>query len=79
MSARKRIASYEEGIEWIAMNDDLGEPMAKGLGCQITVALLADLFGVSRTKVARDVVAVRKRAVKFAATMGRGRDAQKEV
>lgn len=52
-------ASYREGIEIIALNDDLdSDPI--GL---ISVMLLAELFGVTQDRVAADIVRFRKKKV----------------
>lgn len=40
----------------IAMNDDPGEMDVEAVSDSITVMLLAELFGVERERVARDVV-----------------------
>lgn len=56
-------ASYREGVEWIALNDDVEERDQERLTGYISVALLADIFCVEREKVARDVA--RKRSQIF--------------
>lgn len=49
-------ASYREGVAWIAYEDNLGDDEGvEELAGYISVLLLADLFGVSGEKVARDV------------------------
>lgn len=58
---RKR-ASYREGVEWIALNDDAGSPDAQVrdvVAGYISTCLLADLFGFARERVAKDVVRYR--------------------
>lgn len=60
MSRMKR-ASYRDGIDFIAMNDEadeLDEEVVAGLA---TVLLVSELFGVERDRVARDVVRYRKK------------------
>jgi hypothetical protein len=58
-------ASYTRAIEFIALNDDNGSADALDTrvveGCT-TIVLVSELFGVPRSTVAQDVVAVRKRA-----------------
>lgn len=49
-------ANYREGIDIIAMNDDPMEMDVEAVSESITVMLLAELFGVERERVARDVV-----------------------
>jgi hypothetical protein len=55
-------ASYREAVEWIALNDSAGDDdppeILSGL---VTVCLIADLFGESTERVARDVIRVRRR------------------
>lgn len=63
MSRMKR-ASYRDGIDFIAMNDEpaeLEEDVVAGLA---TVLLVSELFGVERERVARDVVRYRKKEAK---------------
>lgn len=59
-------ASYRNGVDFIANNDepDILEP-AEMVGYP-TVFLLAELFGVSQERVARDVVRLRKQIAKAA-------------
>ncbi|MCA9073038.1 MAG: hypothetical protein KDA84_29150 [Planctomycetaceae bacterium] len=57
-------ASYRYAVKWIALNDSWGDPEAldpESVQHQITVVLIADLFGVLREKVAQDVVKERKK------------------
>ncbi len=54
-------ASYKHGIEIIALNDNAGEMDQDVIAGQISVGLLADLFGVTTARVACDVIAYRKR------------------
>lgn len=52
-------ASYREGIEWIALNDEVGDDEALNeavVATYISTCLLADLFGVTVERVAEDVV-----------------------
>ena len=54
-------ASYRDAIDFIAWNDEaleLDEEIVSGLA---TVLLVASIFGVDTTRVARDVVRLRKR------------------
>lgn len=54
--------SYKAAVAWLALNDGAGDDdacdpeMVSGL---TTVILVADLFGVESSKVARDVVKFR--------------------
>jgi O-glycosyl hydrolase len=54
-------ASYRDGIQWIAQNDEPGEMDPDCVAGFISVALLADLFGKDQAQVAADVVRVRVR------------------
>lgn len=54
-------ASYREGVEWIAHNDDWDPVTVKEVSTLISVVLLADLFGVAPERVAQDVVRSRLR------------------
>jgi hypothetical protein len=71
-------ASYREGVEWIACNDNVGEddPLTAGsdgpaqqairdrIASYISTALLADLFGADPAAVAADVFRARARFVR---------------
>jgi hypothetical protein len=64
MPRRMKRANYRDAIAWIACNDDAGEPDALNLETvhgYISVCLIADLFGVERERVARDVVRYRNK------------------
>jgi len=55
--------SYRDAIYWIALNDgpgDLDALYVEYVKELITVRLVADLFGQSDERVARDVVTVRR-------------------
>lgn len=52
-------ASYRDGINVIAYNDEPSEMNPANLIGTISVMLLAELFGVSQEKVAQDVVRCR--------------------
>lgn len=54
-------ASYRNGIQWIAENDEPEEMDPEVISGFISVCLLADLFGVTTEKVAKAVVAYKKR------------------
>jgi hypothetical protein len=54
-------ATYVAGVLWIADNDDAAVFDVRTVAGFMTVAMLADLAGVSSQKVAKDVVAARKR------------------
>lgn len=55
-------ASYRHAVQWIALNDDpeTGDN-EEVIADQISVVLVADLFGVTCTKVAADVARERRR------------------
>lgn len=55
-----RRPSYREGVRWIAANDEPTVTDLATLESLISVALLADLFGHPRSKVALDVARVRE-------------------
>lgn len=48
-------ASYRNAVALIAANDDPGRFDLEAIRGYITVALVADIFGVSTERVARDV------------------------
>jgi len=52
-----RRASYREGVRWIAVNDEagMGDTMDE-VEVYVTVAMLADIFGVDTVRVATDVL-----------------------
>lgn len=57
-------ASYREAVAWIALNDETCGPEAqdpKEVETLISVALVADIFGVDVQKVAADVVRYRQK------------------
>ena len=49
-------ASYRYGIAWIAVNDEPSETELDFVKFQISVVLLADLFGLEPERVAKDVL-----------------------
>lgn len=56
-------AGYREAIAWIALNDDPGSPDSLEpdvVAAYVSSCLVADLFGVERERVGRDVVRFRK-------------------
>jgi len=53
-------ASYREATRWIALNDSPGDS-DDDVESLITVLLVADIFGVSTERVARDVLRVRRK------------------
>ena len=57
-------ASYKAGIDWIAWNDEQCETDVNVIAYQISVLLLADLFGKKPEKVAADII--RKRSSRIA-------------
>ena len=53
--------SYRFAVEWIALNDNAGDgDESKQISGYLTVALLADLFGVLQERIAKDVLTFRK-------------------
>lgn len=61
---RMKRASYREGVEWIALNDENGGPEAldpEMVRSYVSVALLSDLFGVESERIAKDVIRYRKK------------------
>lgn len=54
-------ASYRFGVEHIALNDEPAEMDPTEMASMISVALLADLFGVTTERVAADVIRLRRR------------------
>lgn len=57
-------ASYREGVEWIALNDEPMDLDPKSISWYISVCLLSDLFKVSNIKVATDILKIRIRESK---------------
>lgn len=53
-------ASYREGVEWIARNDEPEEMSAEVMAGMVSVSLLADLFGKEAVEVASAVIRFRK-------------------
>jgi hypothetical protein len=54
--------SYKSAVEWIALNDNPGAAeLPETLEGYLTVALVADLFGVDLKRVAEDVANFRER------------------
>lgn len=51
--------SYKRAVDWIAQNDESGVMDLEDMGYQVSVMLVADLFGKDSTKVAKDVIARR--------------------
>jgi hypothetical protein len=53
-------AGYRAAIEWIALNDNLGDDESEDvLEGYLTVAMVADLFGAETSRVAADVAKYR--------------------
>jgi hypothetical protein len=65
-------ASYREGVDWIALNDNAhddgpGNPDGeRNVAGYISALMLADLFGVEPERVARDVMRRRRKLAKIA-------------
>lgn len=61
--SKHQAQEYQFAVEWIAWNDSPGdEDGVNDLQSYVSVALVADIYGVAARTVARDVVAVRKRS-----------------
>lgn len=58
--AMKR-ASYRDGVDWIACNDEPSDRDLASVAGFISVILLATIFGVDAERVAADVIRQRKR------------------
>ena len=54
-------ASYREGVEYIALNDDPDTTDPEVVMGMISVGLLSALFGVTHDRVASDVVRFREK------------------
>ena len=63
MAVRKKTTRtsrfYRDGVVWIALNDDATELSAETVADQLTVVLLADVFGYDPADVAADVMECR--------------------
>lgn len=59
-------ASYREGVQWIAQNDECGEMSAEVMAGMVSVNLLADLFGKEPAEVAAAVIRTRQKEAKEA-------------
>lgn len=57
-------ASYRDGVDFIAQNDEPAERDPKEVDGLATVVMLASIFGVSTERVARDVVRLRTKLAK---------------
>jgi hypothetical protein len=64
--SRMKRASYREGVEIIALNDEPTEMDPEAMIGFASVMLLAALFGVEQSRVAADVVKFRKKWAKSA-------------
>jgi hypothetical protein len=58
---RNKRASYRDGVEWIAFNDEPGSRDAEEVAGYVSTCLLADLFGKDRATVAKDIVRAREK------------------
>jgi hypothetical protein len=61
MRTKAKNASYRDGIEWIAFNDEPGSDDVEEISDFISTCLLADLFGKPRTETAADILRYRKK------------------
>jgi hypothetical protein len=57
---------YQRAVRWIAFNDDQDCRDVETLSYQITVALIADVFGKDPLDVAQAILYVRARGVEAA-------------
>lgn len=57
-------ASYRDGVDFIAQNDEVNERDPQVVDGLATVVMLASIFGVSTDRVARDVVRLREKLAK---------------
>lgn len=57
-------ASYRDGLEWIALNDEPGELDWEPVSGSISTILLADLFGLDPEVTAQQIVDLRKRMLR---------------
>ena len=51
-----RRGGYREAVQWIADNDGIEDCNEEEVSGFLTVALVADLFGVDQSTVARDIM-----------------------
>lgn len=63
-------ASYRDGIDFIACNDEALEMDPEVVAGLATVVMLASLFGVEPERVAKDVVRLRKKMAKESGPKG---------
>lgn len=56
-----RRASYRNGVDWIAMNDEPEDLDPDSVAGYISTLLLADLFGKPASEVAHDIIRVREK------------------
>jgi hypothetical protein len=54
-------ASYREAVRWIAFNDEPSETDAESIEGYISTLLIADIFDVDPSKVAKDVLKERNK------------------
>jgi hypothetical protein len=52
--------TYREAVEYLALNVDVNESKARRIATLLTTVLVADLWGVSPARVARDIVQLRR-------------------
>jgi len=60
-------ASYRDAVQWIAWNDENGDETYRldpeAVGDYVSSAIVADLFGITTEKVAKDVIRYRKNII----------------
>ena len=56
MATKRESVEYRTAVDWIAMNDAPADKLPeKELAGQLTVCLVADVFGKDKAQVAREV------------------------
>lgn len=56
----RRGKKYKQAVEWIALNDDVGDGSVEEIKGMITVLLVADVYLVKPEGVAKDIIQVLK-------------------
>lgn len=55
-------ASYRDGVDFIAMNDEPHDLDVEQIASYTTVVLMAQLFGTTEEKIAADILRIRRDA-----------------
>lgn len=61
MAERVKCQGYRFAVQWCADNDESAARDLEEIALTISVCLVADLFNVSTTKVAADVLKIRRK------------------